>query len=286
MNRIAAGVLIAFLGGPLTALAQVSLPPPQQPAPVQPAQVLIERQDARQTRDELHRLLRQHPPAVGEVLRSDPTLARADYLAPYPALVAFLQQHPEVTRNPSFFFGAYAFRDDPPPDRAYRMFNDVVDGFGFLLIFGSLLGAAIWLVRSVVDQRRWLRVARTQAEVHGKLLDRLTNNEDLLTYIQTPAGRRFLESGPLMASAEPSKPVAAPLSRIILPLQAGIVLTFLGVGFWIAQSRFPDDMSEGFFIIGTLATALGVGFAVSAGLAYAISARFGLIASPPAPTHD
>ena len=55
------------------------------------------------TRMQLTQLLRQHPPAVGEVLQRDPSLLnRPDYLAPYPALVAFLQQHPEIARNPSY----------------------------------------------------------------------------------------------------------------------------------------------------------------------------------------
>ena len=64
------------------------------------------------------------------------------------------------------------------------------------------------------------------------------------------------------------------------------VLAALGIGFWIAQTRFPEDMGEGFFIIGTLVAALGVGFAVSAGLAYVISQRFGLLAPPPVRQHE
>jgi hypothetical protein len=251
-----------------------------------PNQVFIDREDARTTRQRLQELLRQHPPAVGEVLRRDPALANPDYLAPYPALVTFLQQHPEIARNPSYFFGGFDFVVATPQDPSYRMVQDMTQGLGFLLVLGALLGAFIWLVRSVIDQRRWLRVSRTQAEVHTKLLDRLTNNDDLLAYIQTPAGRRFLESGPIMSDGEAPSRAGAPLSRIIWALQAGIVLACLGIGFWVAESRFPEDTGEGFFLIGTLATALGLGFAISAGAAYAISTRFGLMTPPPAATHE
>ncbi len=66
-------------------------------------------------------------------------------------------------------------------------------------IFVSLL---VWVVRTVVDHRRWLRQSRVQVEVHTKLLDRLTSNEDLLAYAQTPAGSRFLESAPLELGAQ------------------------------------------------------------------------------------
>jgi hypothetical protein len=256
------------------------------PAPAAANQVFVEQQSAPETRARLHELLRQHPPAVGEILRRDPSLARQDYLAPYPSLLAFIQQHPEITRNPAFFFGEYEFQEERPQDRSMQMFDRLMDGFGFLFIFGGLVGVLIWLVRSIIDQRRWLRVSRTQAEVHTKLLDRLTSNEDLMTYIQTPAGRRFLESGPLLTGAESAPQAGAPLSRIILSLQAGVVLASLGVGFWIAETRFPEEMGEGFFIIGTLAAALGIGFVVSAAAAYVISSRFGLVAPRPMETHE
>jgi hypothetical protein len=298
MNRYAAAFVVlaglALAGThPLHAQVTVTQVPLTPPAPGSPdaqlqaqgGQVFVEREDARETRDRLHELLRQHPPAIGEILRRDPTLARPDYLATYPALNAFIQQHPEIVRNPSFFFGDYEFQEDRPRDRSYEMFRTVTDGFGTLFIVGGLMTVFIWLVRTVIDQRRWIRVSRTQAEVHGKLLDRLTNNDDLLNYIQTPAGRRFLESGPLLTADEPVKSAAAPLSRIIMSLQAGVVLASLGMGFWISQTRFPEDMGEGFFIIGTLATALGIGFAVAGGLAYVISSRFGLV-TPPAASHD
>ncbi len=287
---VCAALMLALAAA--TALAQPPAQPPQgsqaqpgSPLPA-PGPVFVEQQSASQTRARLHELLRQHPPQLGEILRRDPSLARPDYLAPYPSLLAFIQQHPEIIRNPSFFFGDYEFQEREPQDRSYQMFQRVMDGFTTLLVAGGLLGAFLWLVRSVIDQRRWLRVSRTQADVHTKLLDRLTSNEDLMTYIQTPAGRRFLESGPLLTDAEPRPQAGAPLSRIILSLQAGVVLASLGAGFWIAQTRFPGDMGEGFFIIGTLATALGLGFVIAAAAAYVISSRFGLVRPRAAESHD
>lgn len=298
MNRCAAPVtrslpralaLVAWFAA-VPALAQPPAPA-QTPAAAQPAAptvpapnpnpVFVEQQSALETRSRLHELLRQHPPELGEILRRDPSLARPDYLAPYPTLLTFIQQHPEITRNPAFFFGQYEYREPRPQDPSFQVVDRLVDGFGFLFIFGAIMGLFVWLVRSVIDQRRWLRVSRTQADVHTKLLDRLTSNEDLMTYIQTPAGRRFLESGPLLTDGEAVPQAGTPLSRIILSLQAGVVLASLGIGFWIAGSRFPQEMGEGLYVIGTLATALGVGFVVSAVAAYAISSRFGLVRPTP-----
>ena len=116
--------------------------------------------------------------------------------------------------------------------------------------------------------------------MHTKLLDRLTTNEDLLSYIQSPAGRRFLESAPIALDQEP-RAASAPISRIIWSLQAGLVLAALGTGFWFVQLRnVSPEAAEGFFIIGVLAFSLGVGFTASAVLAYVLSTRLGLVPRP------
>jgi hypothetical protein len=243
--------------------------------------VFQESPDSRETRQRLQQLLRQYPPAVGEVLQRDPSLLnRPDYLAPYPALVAFLQQHPEIARNPSFFLGGFEFYEPRQQDRALEMFRAILDGISVAAVGGAFLGVFVWLVRSVIDHRRWLRLSRVQAEVHTKLLDRLTTNEDLLTYIQSPAGRRFLESAPITSEQEP-RAGGAPLTRIIWSLQVGLVLMALGTGFWVVQRNVLPEAAEGFFVIGVLAASLGVGFTASAVMAYLVSARLGLISSRP-----
>ena len=63
----------------------------------------------------------------------------------------------------------------------------------------------VWVIRTVVDHRRWLRQSRVQVEVHSKILDRMASNEDLLAYAKTPAGSRFLESGPIDLGSAPRR---------------------------------------------------------------------------------
>ena len=281
MNRIAHPALIlivtAFMSAAPAAQERVA---PEAPQPPQQVPVFQETADARQTREQLMRLLRQHPPAVGEVLQRDPSLlTRGDYLAPYPVLWAFLQKHPEIARNPSYFLGNFEYYEPRPQDRSLEMFQVILAGTGVAAGVSAFLGVFVWVVRSIIDHRRWLRLSRTQAEVHTKLLDRLTTNEDLLAYIQSPAGRRFLESAPITMEQEP-RMTGAPVSRIIWSLQAGLVLAALGSGFWFVQRNVSADAAEGFFIIGVLAVALGVGFTASAVLAYVVSSRLGLVPRP------
>jgi hypothetical protein len=279
MTRSLIAILLATclaLAGVEPALAQVAPAPSRQPRSAVP--VFEDTRDAHETRAQLERVLRQYPPAVGEVLQRDPSLMnRPDYLEPYPALVAFLEQHPEVARNPSFFLGSFYYRERDPKERAMEMFGVLLAGLGVTAAVATFISVLIWLIRAVINHRRWLRLSRVQTEVHTKLMDRLTSNEDLLTYIQSPAGRRFLESAPIALDGEP-RPAGAPVSGILWSLQAGIVLIALGFGFWFAQKNVLPEVSEAFYVVGVIAISLGIGFAASAVAAFFISARLGLMA--------
>jgi len=108
--RYAAFALCMILTAIPAAAAQGNLKHPS-PAPASAAQAAdrggrADDENARETRDRLINLLRQYPPSLSEVLRLDPSLLTNEaYLAPYPALAAFLAQHPEVAHNPGFFVG-------------------------------------------------------------------------------------------------------------------------------------------------------------------------------------
>ena len=265
------GVAAQQTPAPPTAAAATPRAPSPDPA------ILSDSVDARATRQRLHQLLRQLPPAVGEVLQRDPSLlARADYLAPYPALVAFLQQRPEIARNPSFFLGSFTFQDRYPQAASIELFEGILFGLGLGSVFVMMAGVFVWLVRTAIEHRRWLRLSRVQVEVHSKLLERLQSNEDVLAYMQTPAGRRFLEAAPITLEGE-ARPGGVPASRIILSLQAGVVLVALGIGLRAVEWNMVQEVAEGFRVIGIIAISLGLGFAGSAVLAYLISAKLGLL---------
>jgi hypothetical protein len=134
-----------------------------------------------------------------------------------------------------------------------------------------------WLIRQVVDYRRWARLSKVQAEAHTKLLDRLTSNAELLAYVQSSAGSRFLESAPI-ALDPGTKRIAAPFNRILWSAQAGVVLTAAGLGLNYVSGRFVNtDASQPLFALGVLAIALGLGFVASTAVSYLLSARLGLL---------
>jgi len=272
----------AASGLPPALLAAQRQPAPRgvQPAeaPAQAAPVRIDDQSARDARQRLREILDQYPPSVSQVLRLDPSLlARPDYIAPYPTLAAFLQAHPEVAHNPGFFFGDVRF-DAPQTDktRAFNMMQDILAGLAALTVFATVIGFLAWLLRAIIDYRYWLRASKTSNEAHNKVFDRLTANEDLLAYIQSPAGQRFLATAPV--SIDVTRPVGAPVSRILWSVQAGIVLALGGIGLWVARNFIAfEEIAQLLTVISVLAVALGIGFVLSALVSYALSHRLGLL---------
>jgi hypothetical protein len=254
-------------------------------------------ESAARTRDSLKRLMEGVPPSLFQILQLDPTLlGNPEYLKPYPQLWQFLQEHPEVMHNPNYFLGS--------PDYPYNVYryesrngvSDLLEGMFFIVIFIGVGGTLFWMLRTFVDHRRWLRLSKLQTEANAKLMDRFTSNEDLLNFIQTPAGNRFLES-----STVPGEPraIGAPVGRILWSTQIGLVLFAVGLGFELLSARIDTvaaglDPRDGrievmFGIFGVLALAAGIGFIVSGVVSYLLSQRLGLMenlrmTSPPGGT--
>jgi hypothetical protein len=229
-------------------------------------------------REQFNAILRQYSPALGRVLALDPNLmGREDYMAPYPAVSAFLKDHPEILRNPSYYLAryseGYSYSYSDPRTRAW---NDMMEMISVGAVMLTIVLALGWMVRTAVDYRRWGRLARVQAEAHTKLLDRFTGNDELLAYVKSPAGAKFLESAPITLDGSPRQ-VSAPLSRILWSMNAGVVLTAAGIGMNYISGRIDEHQSEPVFTFGVLLISVGVGFLVSAALSFFLSRRLGLI---------
>ena len=275
---LSSSALAAQTALPAPPRAPLPAPAPQAPAAPSAAVPLYQAPvDANTMREQLQEILRQYPPAVGEVLRRDNSLLhRPDYLAPYPQLVAFIQQHPEVVRNPTFFFGNYDYYERREPmSPEMEALDGMLSGMAAFLGIGMFLGVVGWLMRAVIQHRKWLRQSKVQTEVHLKLMDRFTTNEELLAYVQSPAGKRFLESAPMQPESE-SPRLGAPVGPIIWSVMAGIVLATVGAGFRLAASSVTDEAQRAFSVIGVILLALGTGFMLASLMAYLVSARLGL----------
>ena len=284
-------LLTLSLAGPALAGQRPAAPPaPVRPAvpsaPQAPAQMAPIQDDrgARDTRDWFRRVLDQYPPSVRQVLQIDTSLlSRPDYLATYPALAAFLTEHPEVAHNPAYFVGSPNSQPEYGPQAAtmemIRTWHDATQFLGVVAIVFIITSALAGVIRTLIDQHRWQRATRMHMELQNKLLDRFAGSGELLAYLDTPTGRGLADMHvPSLASSSLMRSMEAPASRIFWPLQTGIVVTAAGIGLSFMGRRMGlAEMSEPIAGVGSLVVAIGLGFVVSAAASFFLSHRLGLM---------
>jgi hypothetical protein len=282
-----ASLVALVLGAAAPALARQNAPvrvdvlPGQVRARVPPDDM----QRAEETRRQLERIMDAYSPALGQVLKLDPSLmSNGPYLAPYPELVLFLQGHPEVLRDPAYFLDfiniapsqAQASPEAQTRWETMRMWRDFFFSITVFAGFAAAVLALGWLIRYIVGHRRWLRTVRLQSEVHGRLMERFTSNEELMAYIQSPAGRQFLQGLPAAPEIAATPAVAPPVNRILWSVQSGLVIGSAGAGLLVIREYLIEEIAEVLLVFGVLGVSLGIGFALAAGASYILSQRLGL----------
>jgi hypothetical protein len=136
-------------------------------------------------------------------------------------------------------------------------------------IFFTLIGFVIWIIFSSI--RRY-KTAKLQAELQTKLLEKFGSGQELLAYVQSDAGKRFLESLTMEQRT--------PYGRILGAAQVSVILVLLSFAFLFLRSRVLGA-EEGFLVFGAITLCLGFGFGLSAALSYYMSKSFGLLTESP-----
>jgi hypothetical protein len=268
-------------------------------APVQPLATTapVSDQEVADTQEQLIKLLRLSPTLTSVVAHDPSLLSNQDYVSRNnPQLAQFLATHPEVARNPEF----YLFTNVNPrdgrrdqalqravwPDISWSQGNssrpeETIAPIAALAAFACFLGALIWMIRVFLENRRWGRIFKLQSEVHGRLIDKFSSNQELALYMGTDAGKRFLEAAPISAGLEPEQRMPNAVARVLTPLQIGIVLVLLGAGFLLLRHTRPE-MEIPMLVLGTVALMPGLGFIISAGITWVLAGRLGLMPENPA----
>ena len=224
-------------------------------------------------------LLQRHPDELWMILKLDPALMTNEaFMSGYPEVQEFLVQHPEILKNPRFYLAQFM---SPAQDRS------ALDSIFEILVIVGGIGLTVvalgWLVRTLIEQKRWKQLSRTQSDVHNKILDRFGTSEQLLEYIRTPAGGKFLESAPIPLHVErPASGRTSTLAtRILWSVQIGVVTAIVGLGMLLLSAVFEKDASQGLFALGAIALCVGAGFIASAAVSFQLSRRLGLWEAPP-----
>jgi hypothetical protein len=138
------------------------------------------------------------------------------------------------------------------------------------VIVAIVFGVFGWIVWVITTNIRRSKTARAVADLHAKLLDRCSNNNELLMYLESESGRRFLESATTGGST--------PFTRILNAVQAGAVLLLFGAAMVIVRLALPDiDVRNVLVVLGASALSIGAGFLVSAAISYALCKSWGIL---------
>ena len=92
----------------------------------------------------------------------DPSLLTNRLLATYPTLAAFLTQHPEVAHNPGYFLGDLRGGYSDPKRDMINFWENPLAGAAILTGVAIVTSLFVWLIKTVIDYRRWLRLTRSR----------------------------------------------------------------------------------------------------------------------------
>jgi hypothetical protein len=301
--------VVSAVAAPVLLFAALAAAQTRHSAPTKPAQPTAQvasvpvptEKDLAATQRQLIELLRLSPTLTTVVAHDPSLLADHDYVnRNNPQLAEFLATHPEVVRNPDFYLYTHMKQEDGSPDQALERAvwpelvqprsvetiwdSDFAKSSFLLLGFACFLGALIWLIRVFLENRRWSRVFKLQSEVHGKLIDKFGSSQELAAYMETEAGKRFLEAAPISVGFEPQQRIPNAIARVFTPLQIGIVLVLAGLGFFgihhalsSSNNHEYDSLQLLLMVLNYLTMMTGLGFILSAGVSWFLAKRLGLI---------
>ena len=129
-----------------------------------------------------------------------------------------------------------------------------------------IMGWAFKMLLNFIQQRQ---LTKLHYALQDKLLEKLGNSPEALEYLHSDAGEKMF--------ALLTKERTNPYARILTALQAGAVLSLLGIGFISLRSLVSLEGAEAFTVIGVLGLCLGLGFLASSAAAFIFSKQWGLI---------
>ncbi len=125
-----------------------------------------------------------------------------------------------------------------------------------------------WIVRTALTSRRQTKIATLHAELQTSILDRFGSAEEMLRYLESDSGTKFLETTLIERKS--------PYGRILASVQAGVVLAMAG-GAFTALRGYAGKEDEAMMFLGVLLLFLGFAFLISAAATYWLSKKWGLI---------
>jgi hypothetical protein len=137
-------------------------------------------------------------------------------------------------------------------------------------VFGgvAIVAAIGWMFWAFAYNFRLGWVAKKQAEVQFRLLERLGTGTEVLAYLQSPQGQHLLDA----IGVERGSSI---LARIMGSVQAGLILVLFGASLLVLRVFVTDGGS--LLLMGLPTIAVGLGFLGSSAFSFRLSRSLGLI---------
>ena len=138
-----------------------------------------------------------------------------------------------------------------------------------LIVMPTMFTIMGWAFKTGLDFFHKQRLVKLHYALQDKLLDKLGSSPEAIEYLHSDVGDKIFS----LATKERANPYA----RILTAMQAGAVISLLGVGFLFLRNMLTQEGTEAFTVVGVLGLCLGLGFLASSGAAYVFSKQWGLI---------
>jgi hypothetical protein len=138
-----------------------------------------------------------------------------------------------------------------------------------VLVVMTIFATMGWIVHVLVDGRRRRERLKVFTEFHSRLIDRMGSAKEFAEFLQTSGGQSFLDT----LSLERGHPA----DRIAKSVQAGIILTCVGLALFLAIGRVASEIEGGYYVLASIILSLGIGFMLSAVSSFALARTFGLL---------
>jgi hypothetical protein len=143
-----------------------------------------------------------------------------------------------------------------------------------VFVVSIVFGMISWVTWVIASSIRKGHSARAVADLHSKLLDKCGSSQELVAYLESKAGQRFLESTATVPTDPPT--------RILNAIQAGFILALAGGAMLLVRMEIGDlDTRLSLVVSGSVSLAVGLGFLLSAAVSYILCQSWGLMRSQP-----
>jgi hypothetical protein len=124
-----------------------------------------------------------------------------------------------------------------------------------------------WIAWVIFSSLRRYKVARVQAEVQMMFLSKFDSPQNMLSYVETESGRKFLSSL--------AQETGTPYGHILSCVRWGILLIIFGGTLCVLRAASLVEQDPQVF--GIIAIALGVGCEAAAAASYFLYRKLGLV---------